>query len=109
MTVGPDGAVYIADWYDIHLSHASPVNRSQWYMPSRDDGRIWRVAAKGARTLQQARETSTAQASPPGKPLSKLSPHEIVALLDQPNSSAAPRLRPFLGERADPGLVPAFR
>ncbi len=56
MTVGPDGAVYIADWYDIHLSHASPVNRSQWYMPSRDDGRIWRVATKGARTLQQARD-----------------------------------------------------
>jgi putative heme-binding domain-containing protein len=109
MTVGPDGAVYIADWYDIHLSHASPVNRSQWYMPSRDDGRIWRVAAKGARTLQQARETSTAQASPPGKALSKLSPHEIVALLDQPNSWQRRELWPFLGERADPGLVPAFR
>jgi putative heme-binding domain-containing protein len=109
MTVGPDGAVYIADWYDIHLSHASPVNRSQWYMPSRDDGRIWRVAAKGARTLQQARETSTAQASPPGKPLAKLSPHEIVALLDQPNSWQRRELWAFLGERADPGLVPAFR
>ena len=38
MTVGPDGAVYIADWYDYNISHSSPKNRSQWYEPSRLDG-----------------------------------------------------------------------
>ena len=59
--------------------------------------------------MRQARETSTAQASPPGKTLSKLSPHEIVALLDQPNSWQRRELWPFLGERTDPGLVSAFR
>src|SRR5262249_62127534 len=46
-TVGPDGALYIADWYDVNLSHSNPKNRAQWYAPSRDDGRIYRVSAKG--------------------------------------------------------------
>ncbi len=44
MTVGPDGALYIADWYDYNISHSTPKNRSQWYQPSRLDGRVWRVA-----------------------------------------------------------------
>ena len=43
-TIGPDGALYVADWYDYNISHSSPKNRSQWYQPSRDDGRVWRVA-----------------------------------------------------------------
>ena len=52
--VGPDGALYIADWYDINLSHSNPKNRSQWYAPSRDDGRICRVSAKGSKIVRQA-------------------------------------------------------
>ncbi len=36
--VGPDGAIYIADWYDTRLSHVSPVD--DW---SKEDGRIYRV------------------------------------------------------------------
>ena len=52
-TVGPDGAFYIADWYDFNLSHTNPKDRSQWYTPSRDDGRIWRVAAKGEKPFEK--------------------------------------------------------
>src|SRR6185295_10932533 len=51
MTVGPDGAVYIADWYDYNISHSSPTNRSQWYQPSRLDGRVWRVAPPGVKPV----------------------------------------------------------
>ena len=36
--VGPDGAIYIADWYDTRLSHVSPLD--DW---SKVDGRIYRV------------------------------------------------------------------
>jgi putative membrane-bound dehydrogenase-like protein len=36
--VGPDGALWIADWYDARLSHVSPVD--DW---SKTDGRIYRV------------------------------------------------------------------
>ena len=45
--VGPDGALYVADWYDYNISHTDPKDRSKWYMPSRDTGRIWRVAPEG--------------------------------------------------------------
>ncbi|MFN9914004.1 MAG: dehydrogenase, partial [Pirellulaceae bacterium] len=36
--VGPDGAVYLADWYDSRLSHVDP--RDNWHKSS---GRIYRV------------------------------------------------------------------
>ncbi len=45
---GPDGAIYIADWYNPIIGHYQASLRH----PDRDDrhGRIWRVVAKG-RTL----------------------------------------------------------
>ena len=36
--VGPDGCIYLADWYDTRLSHVRPVD--DW---SKTDGRIYRV------------------------------------------------------------------
>ncbi|QDU79801.1 Cytochrome c [Polystyrenella longa] len=44
--VGPDGALYVADWYDYNIAHSSPQNHGKWYMPSRFDGRIFRVGPK---------------------------------------------------------------
>ena len=40
--VGPDGAVYIADWYDTRLSHVSPVDN--WH---KESGRVYRIVPKG--------------------------------------------------------------
>jgi putative heme-binding domain-containing protein len=99
LTVGPDGAVYVADWYDIHLSHASPVNRSQWYMPSRDDGRIWRVAVKGSKPDFKRREKLS-------QPLEKQSSADLVKLLDDPSASRRRELWLVLGERHDRNLIP---
>ncbi len=36
--VGPDGAVYVADWYDTRLSHVSPTD--DWH---KESGRIYRI------------------------------------------------------------------
>ncbi len=45
---GPDGCIYIADWYDTRLSHVSPID--DW---SKKDGRIYRVRpASGAPKLK---------------------------------------------------------
>jgi putative heme-binding domain-containing protein len=45
--VGPDGGLYLADWYDTRLSHVRPVD--DW---SKGDGRVYRVRnAIGARGL----------------------------------------------------------
>ena len=41
--VGPDGCVYLADWYDTRLSHVRPVD--DW---SKTDGRIYRVRPTGS-------------------------------------------------------------
>lgn len=41
LKVGPDGAVYLADWYDSRLSHVDP--RDNWHKAS---GRIYRLSGK---------------------------------------------------------------
>ena len=44
MAVGPDGAIYIADWCDIRMDHTDP--RDTW---DKSCGRIWRLRAKDSR------------------------------------------------------------
>lgn len=46
---GPDGAIYIADWYNPIIQHGEVDFRD----PRRDHthGRIWRITAKGRKTL----------------------------------------------------------
>ncbi|SFH93669.1 PVC-type heme-binding CxxCH protein [Planctomicrobium piriforme] len=45
LKLGPDGALYIADWHDAIINHGEVDFRD----PRRDDrhGRIWRITAKG--------------------------------------------------------------
>jgi putative heme-binding domain-containing protein len=97
MTVGPDGAVYIADWYDYNISHSSPKNRSHWYEPSRLDGRVWRVAPPNlapikANTLDLSRKSSA----------------ELIGLLSHRNDWFARQARRLLAERCDQSVVPAL-
>jgi putative heme-binding domain-containing protein len=49
--VGPDGAIYIADWYNPIIGHYQASFRH----PDRDKahGRIWRVTAKGKKSIKQ--------------------------------------------------------
>jgi putative membrane-bound dehydrogenase-like protein len=95
-TVGPDGALYVADWYDYNISHSSPKNRSQWYQPSRDDGRVWRVAP--------------ADLPPIGamKRIPNRSNSELVKLLSHPNDWYARQARRVFAERRDKSIVPAL-
>jgi putative heme-binding domain-containing protein len=48
---GPDGAIYIADWYNPIIQHGEVDFRD----PRRDHthGRIWRVTAKGRKTVER--------------------------------------------------------
>jgi putative heme-binding domain-containing protein len=93
--VGPDGALYVADWYDYNISHTDPKDRSKWYQPSRDTGRIWRVVPEGV----------TPRAD--GKwPLSKLSSDALVDLLKHPNTWYSREARRILMERRDRAIRP---
>lgn len=96
-TVGPDGAIYVADWYDYNISHSSPKNRSQWYQPSRGDGRVWRVAPSDVKPIAADHFD-----------LSKKSSAELIALLSHPNDWYARQARRLIAERRDQAIVPAL-
>jgi putative membrane-bound dehydrogenase-like protein len=81
---GPDGAVYIADWYDKRLNHVDPVDN--W---DRSNGRIYRVTGAGAR-------------SPASFDLRKLTSSELVDLVSHKNSWQVGEARRLLAERRDP-------
>ncbi|MES2696875.1 MAG: PVC-type heme-binding CxxCH protein [Verrucomicrobiota bacterium] len=53
--VGPDGAIYMADWYDTRLSHVSPID--DW---SKKDGRIYRVRPANASMAREKFDLHTA-------------------------------------------------
>jgi putative membrane-bound dehydrogenase-like protein len=91
LEVGPDGALYIADWYDKRINHVDPVDN--W---DRTNGRIYKIEAKG---------------TPPvtGLPLNKKSSRELVGLLSQPNDWYVRTARRILAERRDPTVRPVLR
>ena len=78
MTMGPDGCLYVIDWYNKIISH-NEVARNH---PDRDkqSGRIWRIKPKGF--------------VPPAVPdYTKLSSDELVARPDRRPSGRGPRRR----------------
>jgi putative membrane-bound dehydrogenase-like protein len=91
LAIGPDGAIYVADWYDKRINHVDPVDN--W---DRSNGRIYRVQAKGAPPVS-------------GLPLSKRSSKELVGLLSHPNDWFVREARRILAERRDPAIIPNLR
>jgi putative heme-binding domain-containing protein len=93
--VGPDGALYIADWYDYNISHTDPKDRSRWYIPSRDTGRIWRIVPAQVTPRAEGRW-----------PLRGHTSDELIDLLGHPNAWYAREARRILMERRDPTVCP---
>lgn len=91
VALGPDGAVYIADWYDKRTAHPDPD--AEW---DRTNGRIYRIQAEGA------------DSTPTGD-LSKLSSDALVDLLSHPNDWHVRKARRLLAERGDASVLPRLR
>src|SRR6266542_326310 len=89
--VGPDGAVYFADWCDIRMDHTDP--RDTW---DKSCGRIWRLRGKDYR-----------QAAP--FHLAHRSSQELMELLGDQRKWYRDQARRVLGERKDQSLVPPLR
>ena len=84
LTLGPDGALYVADWHDRRTAHPDPD--ADW---DRSNGRIYRIAAKGAKPAA-------------ARDLAASSNQELVALLNHPNVWYRRKARRLL-ERASVG------
>ena len=91
ITTGPDGGVYIADWYDSRLSHVDP--RDTW---SKTNGRIYRIGSK------------IAEASVPPFNLGKLPADELVKILSHNNRWFRQQALRVIGDRKDTSAIPAL-
>jgi putative membrane-bound dehydrogenase-like protein len=89
---GPDGALYIADWYDRQTNHY----RNHEGQIDKMTGRIYRLRAKGAKP-------------PPAIDLGKLATAELVALLAHPDKWRRQTALRILGDRKDASALPALR
>ena len=89
--LGPDGALYVADWSNPIIQHGEVDFRD----PRRDKshGRIWRVAVKGAKPL-------------PRVDLTKLATRELLDRQLSPNAYEAEQAKRVLVERGAPQVRP---
>ncbi|MBX6315994.1 MAG: dehydrogenase, partial [Isosphaeraceae bacterium] len=91
LEIGPDGAAYLADWYDTRLTHVDP--RDNWH---KESGRIYRLQVKGSRPLAPFN-------------LARLRSDELIALLDHRNKWFRQQAIRLLGERRDAAVIPRLR
>lgn len=89
--VGPDGAIYLVDWYDTRLTHVDP--RDTW---DRTHGRIYRLKRRGAAPLAPF-------------DLGRLSSQELLAYLEHPNKWFRQTALRLLGDRKDASILPRLR
>lgn len=87
---GPDGAIYLADWYDIRLSHVDP--RDNW---DRSNGRIYRVTSKVGHAVPSAPFD-----------LGKVGGDDLVNTLSHSNKWKRQTALRLLHDRADRALLP---
>ncbi len=86
--VGPDGAIYVADWYDTRLSHVSPID--DWH---KDSGRVYRIIPKGKEAVYR------------GGDLHERSSNELIEKFSHPNKWVRHRAMLELGWRDDKSVV----
>jgi putative membrane-bound dehydrogenase-like protein len=91
LTVGPDGCVYVVDWYDRRASHLDP--RDNW---DKSNGRIYRV------TYGDRKKVAPFD-------LSKLSAAALIDLRTSRNDWQAAEARRLLFERRDSSVVPRLK
>lgn len=90
--LGPEGAIYLADWRDLEIAHTENEHSGQ------HDGRIYRLRA------------AAAVAAPGRLPdLRKLSSPALVEELRQPNRWRRQTALRLIGDRRDPALVATLR
>ena len=90
--LGPEGAIYVADWYDNQVAHL----RSAEGQFDKEHGRIYRIHARGA------------AASRP-EDLGQLSTTELLQRLRDENRWVRQTALRLIGDRRDRSVIPALR
>lgn len=88
---GPDGAVYIADWYDSRLSHVDPLDN--WHKSS---GRIYRLRSKSGSAVQKPFD------------LSKYDGRRLIGLLSDSNRWFRQQALVQIADRKDRSMIPVL-
>ncbi len=88
--LGPDGNLYIADWYDRQVNHYR--NHEGQIDPG--SGRIYRLKARTDGTVATPRD------------LARLSTPELVELLSDPNKWTRQTAQRLIGDRKDSSIAP---
>jgi putative heme-binding domain-containing protein len=91
LTLGPDGALYVADWHDRRTAHPDPD--ANW---DRTNGRIFALTARGKKSGGTV-------------DLSAKTDNELVALLDHTSTWYRRKARRLLTERHAEGVVGTLR
>lgn len=91
VALGPDGAIYVSDWYDRRTAHPDPD--ADW---DRSNGRIYRIQAVGAKPSVLT-------------DLNALSSDALVDRLADANDWVVRRSRRILSERRDARMIPRLR
>lgn len=91
--MGPDGAIYVADWYNPIIQHGEVDFRD----PRRDQkhGRIWRISFEGRDTLEPI-------------DFSKLSNEELVTHLESPEALSRQLAKTAMRERDADEMIDAI-
>ncbi len=103
LLAGPDGAIYVADWYDKRLNHVDPVDN--W---DRTNGRIYKIVADrrpGTRNWDNAFGIHALA----HRPLAKFSTPELIGFLFYHDGWYPREARRLLAERRDPAAVPRLQ
>ena len=91
--LGPDGALYIADWYDRQINHYR--NHEGQIEPA--DGRIYRLKARKPTTASKRLD------------LSRLSTAELIKRLSDPNKWTRQTALRLIGDRKDASVAPVLK
>ncbi|MDZ4849517.1 MAG: PVC-type heme-binding CxxCH protein [Pirellulaceae bacterium] len=96
--VGPDGSVYLADWYDSRLSHTDP--RDDWHKGS---GRIYRLSSESSTKFSE--RLSQIIPTPTRFDLTRLTSTDLIELFNHPNKFFQLAAVRVLAERRDASVV----
>src|SRR5439155_335852 len=101
--VGPDGALYVADWYDQRANHVDPVDT--W---DRTNGRIYKVLWTNSRSRLPDGTSAPAglvRQTGPTFDQARLATEQLIHRLADRNDWIVREARRILAERSDPAAV----